>query len=54
MEEQIKDENIDYRKMYYRLAGAVESAIRLLVAAQQECEEILLEESAEENDSGGQ
>ena len=49
MEEQIKDENVDYRKMYYHLAGAVESAIRLLIAAQQECEEILLRESDTEN-----
>jgi len=37
------DENIDYKKMYYHLAGSVETAIRLLINAQQKCENILLE-----------
>ena len=50
MNEKDFDENVDYRKMYYHLAGAVESAIRLLIAAQQECEDILLD-SAEEADA---
>ena len=35
--------NVDYRKMYYHLAGAVETALRVLIAAQQDCESILLE-----------
>ena len=50
MNEKDFDENVDYRKMYYHLAGAVESAIRLLITAQQECEDILLD-SAEEADA---
>ncbi len=33
----------NYKKMYYHLAHAVEEAIRLLIQAQQECEEIYLE-----------
>ena len=37
-------ENADYRRMYYNLAGAVETAIRILIEAQQKCEDILLEE----------
>ena len=35
--------NVDYQKMYFHLAGAVETALRILIAAQQECEDILLE-----------
>lgn len=46
MVEKINEENVDYRKMYYHLAGAVETAIRLLIAAQQRCEDILLDDNA--------
>lgn len=42
MEERVHEEHVDYRTMYYHLAGAVETAIRLLIAAQQQCEDILL------------
>ena len=41
------EETVDYRKMYYHLAGAVETAIRILIAAQQQCEDILLEEDTQ-------
>ncbi|MBQ2996703.1 MAG: hypothetical protein IJE22_05705 [Oscillibacter sp.] len=44
MDEMAYEEMVDYRKMYYRMAGAVEDAIRLLIAAQEECEEILLDD----------
>ena len=37
------EENVDYRAMYYRMAAAVEDAIRVLICAQQDCEEILLQ-----------
>lgn len=47
MDEKLFDEGIDYRKMYYHMAGAVESAIRILIAAQQECEDILLDSADE-------
>ena len=30
----------DYQKMYYKMVQATESAINLLIAAQQECEEL--------------
>lgn len=45
MESNHDEENVDYRKMYYHLAGAVERAIRFLIAAQQQCEDILLNDS---------
>ena len=44
MDSHLDEEYVDYRKMYYHLAGAVESAIRILIAAQQKCENILLDE----------
>lgn len=50
------EEGVDYRKMYYHLAGAVETAIRILIDAQQACEDILLEDptpaEGEASDSG--
>ncbi|MBQ8587731.1 MAG: hypothetical protein IJ453_06560 [Oscillospiraceae bacterium] len=36
------NDQIDYREMYYRMAKATERAIRLLVSAQLECEELYL------------
>ena len=44
MDDMQKEDTVDYRKMYYHLAGAVETAIRILIAAQQQCEDILLED----------
>lgn len=32
----------EYREIYYHLANATERAIRLLIKAQQECEELFL------------
>ena len=50
------EEGVDYRKIYYHLAGAVETAIRILIDAQQACEDILLEDpipaEGEASDSG--
>ena len=34
----------DYKKMYLRLFSASEEAINLLIEAQRECEEMLLED----------
>ena len=42
--------NVDYRKMYYHLAGAVETALRILISAQQDCENILLEGDTAESE----
>ena len=39
----MEDANVDYRKMYYHLASAVETAPRILITAQQDCENILLD-----------
>ena len=47
MEDIENKETVDYRRMYYHLAGAVETAIRVLISAQQQCEEILLEDTAQ-------
>ena len=47
MEDIENKETVDYRRMYYHLAGAVETAIRVLIAAQQQCEDILLEDIAQ-------
>ena len=47
MDDMQKEDTADYRKMYYHLAGAVETAIRVLISAQQQCEEILLEDTAQ-------
>ncbi len=32
----------DYREMYFKMAGAMEKAVRILVEAQQQAEEIYL------------
>lgn len=47
MEQKNLNEGVDYAKMYYHLAGAVENAIRILTQAQQACEDILLEDLPE-------
>ena len=47
MEDTQNEETVDYRRMYYHLAGAVETAIRVLISAQQQCEEILLKDTAQ-------
>ena len=36
------DSDIDYKKMYHIMMNAAEKAINILIAAQQECEEIYL------------
>ena len=47
----MEDTNVDYRKMYYHLAGAVETALRILISAQQDCENILLENDNSASDT---
>lgn len=42
------EENVDCRAMYYRMAAAVENAIRLLIRAQQDCKKILLQAENDE------
>jgi len=43
MHEETHDESATYRKMYFHMAHETEKAVRILIAAQQECENILLE-----------
>lgn len=38
----ITDGNVDYAELYLRMARATEKAIRILVEAQQECEELYI------------
>jgi len=40
----------DYRKMYLRMVHASEDAIRLLIKAQQECEELFIHASGDEEE----
>ena len=37
------DENVNYMEMYLTMSRAVEEAIRILIQAQQECEEYYLD-----------
>ncbi len=36
------DENVNYKEMYLKMARTAEEAIRILIAAQQACEEMYL------------
>ena len=36
----MEDKTVDYKEMYLKLFRATETAIRVLVEAQQECEEV--------------
>ena len=38
----------DYKEMYFKLLNATEDAIRILIKAQQECEEMYLSSEDEE------
>lgn len=42
-------DNVDYKELYLKMVRANEAAIRILIAAQQECEELYLAMSEEEN-----
>lgn len=33
---------VDYKKLYHKMVNASEEAIQILIAAQQECEEIII------------
>ena len=39
---------MDYKEMYLKMMRATEEAIRILIQAQQECEEMYLNEEEEE------
>ena len=43
------DNNVDYKELYLKMVRANEAAIRILIAAQEECEEFYLAMSEEEN-----
>ena len=40
MEESFVEKDVDFKEMYLRMVRASEEAIRLLIEAQQECEEM--------------
>ena len=39
----------DYKEMYFKLLNATEDAIRLLIKAQQECEELYISSDDEDD-----
>ena len=45
------NEQIDYKKMYHIMVNAAEEAMKLLIEAQRECEEIYLSAGETEDDS---
>lgn len=40
-------DNCDYKELYIKLMNRTENAIRILIQAQQECEELYLKQSEE-------
>ena len=44
------DNNVDYKELYLKMVRANEAAIRILIAAQQECEELYLAMSEKETE----
>ena len=44
------DENLDFKAMYLKMMNAAEDAIRILIKAQRECEEMYLEMDEETED----
>ena len=47
------EKNDVYRKMYFRMAAAAEDALRIIIAAQRECEEMLLDAEEEDTENSG-
>ena len=41
----------DYKEMYFKLLNATEDAIRILIKAQQECEEMYISSEDESEDN---
>ncbi|MDD6023104.1 MAG: hypothetical protein PUC06_02540 [Oscillospiraceae bacterium] len=39
------DENVDYKELYLKMVRATEDAMNLLIKAQQECEELYLQQT---------
>lgn len=37
---------VDYQKLYHKMVNASEDAIQILIAAQRECEEIIISEES--------
>jgi hypothetical protein len=42
----VYDQNVDYKKMYFKMVSAMEDAIELLIKAQQDCEELYISAEA--------
>ena len=43
MNSQIEDANVDYKEMYLTMVRATEKAMRILIEAQQKCEDMYIE-----------
>ncbi len=44
----MENNKVDYKKMYHIMVNAAEDAMRILIEAQQKCEEMYIESSDEE------
>lgn len=43
----MEDDTVDYKELYLKQIRANEAAVRILIAAQQECEELYLKQTDE-------
>ena len=44
----MEDETVDYKELYLKQMRANEAAVRILIAAQQECEELYLRQTEDD------
>ena len=54
MDKTINEQNVDYKEMYLKMVRATEEAMRLLIEAQRECEELYLAAEPEEDAPAGE
>ena len=47
------DSKVDYKEMYLKMVRATEKAIDILIRAQQECEEMYIEQAEDEESTFG-
>ena len=46
------DSKVDYKEMYLKMVRATEKAMDILIRAQQECEEMYIDQAEEETSCG--
>ena len=45
----MEDDTVDYKELYLKQIRANEAAVRILIAAQQECEELYLKQTEDDD-----